>query len=247
MKLVNGLSILVGILACGSVFAQGGGISGPNNSGSKVSTDEKVLTRADLKGILGGCMNIELLEMARILSKSGTLVYAQSGVGGGTFVKTSDGIPTTSTNLEVSDEFHSPSLPDGSMGRQVWGSISSLIYNNNYSGWFEIKFMMLADNDLQPRLDISLVARQAPQLQYTEAALPGAYDEYGNVIQEKIVIAKTAWMDHEPYSSRPIDLVTPIKLVNSQTNQEVIGVEFKQARYIQCVDLGLGKYDPSTR
>lgn len=210
-------------------FAQSGGISGPGTSGSRLGSDERVLTRTSLEALLDGCMKTEILSIHRVVMKDPSFDFGplwQRRVyllgGGNPYVR------------------RSQVAGDGQVEFPVRAWHRAQIYDNNYRGRLEVSISYYVGNEYKSR---TLVAGQAPLLEYDEEALPNAYDEYGDIAQEKIVITRTQWIEREKGIDGSILVHDPlIQLNNGLTGVPVAGVFFNRARYKACVDLQLGKF-----
>ena len=223
--------------------AQGPGVSGPDTHGWKTSTDEKILMREDLKAIFGTCLGNELLEIAQALSKHSDLALRGNGNNNSPpiTVYTPTDLPATSSSVTVNVEFSNVALKPLSTDDQVYGQTNARVFESQNETQFSIAFQISNSHGYFRYLN--MFALSAPQLRYTEAALPGSFDEYGNVIGSKIVVTRTEWLTTN--NGTPNDLSRSLPFFNSQTKAPVVGLSFNQPRYVQCVNLKLGSYAPS--
>jgi hypothetical protein len=219
-------------------FAQGHGVSGPDTHGLKTNTDELVLTRDSLKTILGNCMSDELLQLARTFAKVPNLQLAEfSGVTIHEVV-TNDGRATSGSYLRVGNEFRMPTPANGDMRHQMYGGMGAELSGATDSRPpLAVKFDIISTDSGQADtyLRLNFYATSAPSLLSEESALPSGLDEYGNVIESKILVTRTQWNSNGAET---------LPLFNAVTHATISGVSFKQARYMQCVNLKLGKYAP---
>lgn len=231
-----------------TALAQGHGVSGPVTGGSKTNADEMILTRTSFQDILNNCMSVELLEITRTLAKDSSINLATptTYTDGRKTTETIKGLPGHSTYLKIDNSFiNFPWTPDVS-AIQTYGSMSAVIYDDSYFGSFKLNFRINRSGNPGSSFDVNLKTKSAPMLHYTEASLPDSFDEYGNVIQDKIIIEKAEWITKTTLGgSQPIDLNSTLQLFNDQTGAPLTGLTFNQPRYVQCVNLNLGKYVPS--
>ena len=225
-------------------FAQGKGVSGPATSGSRTNTDEKTLTRADLLSIMESCMGVEELELARILTKNSSIQgrgfdnshsYTQTGEP-----KSQSDVLAAVLNFDAS-QTTCQDAEESSVGAYL-----GLWSHAHLSG---IDFYLDVKNycSMSKTFNLDFYTKTAPLLLYTEAAAPGSYDEYGNVVNDKILITETSWSNRDAQGNYlpATDLKSPLQTYNGATNQPVIGIFFNQGRYVECVNLKLGKYAPT--
>jgi|GEM_PF-5449888 len=243
MKYMKRAVVLTGMLAAMSCFAQSGhGVSGPDTGGSKVNTDEKLLTRSEFKTIVQGCLDNEMLDLARTLGKDPNLVlngaqYHQmktcegSAVPGRVENGKATGCPTVVYSAYLKSDQESGQITyEVNFGGRMADEASLTIY-------------LTKEVDGQPKdWNLAMDAFRAGTMQYSEMALPGAYDEYGNVVQDKILVNPIAF---QYLHGDPVDLTQGLTLYNHQTHQPIQGVTFNQPRYASCIALQVGKYTPS--
>lgn len=206
------------LMAAPAVWAQGAGVSGPDRNGVKTSTDEAVLTAKAFKSIVGSCYQVELEELYRILTKR-----HQSEVA---HVKTELHSPKGDylDAVRVVVEMQSHDFVDLERIRGTsYGNFRIVL---GVSGWS------------YPYLNLDLL--YVPTLSYQLSEAAEGYDEYGRIIDDRMIVSSVHWKEYGDNLNRG-PLVT---LLNGDTGAPIKGATFNFGRLQSCINLKLGKYVP---